>query len=139
MRSAGPAVVVVLAALMPLCWGCSSGGLAPVSGQVKVNGQPLAEGTIDFRSPDGSTPTAQAVITQGVYSCEVVPGPKKVVIRGYKVVGQERASKVDPDSPMVDRKEPFLPPKYSSETATELKEEIPPGGKKGLDFNLAAP
>jgi len=64
---------------------------------------------------------------------------KKVIIQGFKVVGQERASRVDPDSPLVDRKEQFLPAKYSSPTATELTAQISPSGNRRLDFDLKMP
>lgn len=131
---------LVLAALVPACLGCSSGaGLATVAGQVKINGEPVGEGTIDFRAADGKTATASAAISQGAYTCEVPPGPKKIVIRAYKVVGQERASQVDPNSPMIDRKEQVLPAKYSDEAATELKQEISSSGNRSLNFDLKVP
>lgn len=121
--------------------GCGSSGpkMVHVAGQVKVNGQSLAEGIIDFRDPQGNTPSAQAPIHEGAYSCQMLPGHKKVIIQGFKVVGQERASRVDPESPLVDRKQQFLPAKYSSETTTELSVEIGPGGNRSLNFDLKIP
>lgn len=118
--------------------GCASSPLQLVSGQVTVDGQPLEQGTIDFLAADGNGPTAAALIQDGVYSVEMMPGPKKVIIRGYKVVGQEHASRLDPNSPLVDKKEQFLPPVYSDELKTTLTADIPAGGKPDLDFSLNA-
>ncbi len=131
---AGLAAPVVLS-------GCGSSGLRMVSvaGQVTLNGKPLEEGTIDFQDPHGNAPNAQALIRQGAYNCQVLPGRKKVVIQGFKVVGKERASRADPDSPLVDRKEQFLPPKYSSPTSTELTADIGPSGNRSLNFELKIP
>jgi len=134
---------LVLAGLLVgnMLGGCGSAGprMVTVSGQVTLNGKPLEEGTIVFQDPQGNAPTAQAVIQQGRYSCQVLPGRKKVIIQGFKVVGQERASRVDPDSPLVDRKEQFLPAKYSSPTATALTAEIGPSGNRALNFDLKIP
>lgn len=115
---------------------CEQNGLAPVTGTVSVDGQLLEDGTIDFLAADGSTPTAAQVVSKGAYSVEVMPGMKKVVIRGYRVVGQEHASRLDPNSPMIDKKEQFLPPMCSDAQQTTLTAEIPAGGKQGLDFEL---
>lgn len=72
---------LVLAGLLVgnMLGGCGSAGprMVTVSGQVTLNGKPLEEGTIVFQDPQGNAPTAQAVIRQGSYSCQVLPGRKK--------------------------------------------------------------
>jgi len=130
---------LLLALPIALVIGCASSGLSPVAGQVTVNKEPLAEGTIDFLAAGGDTPTAAAPIASGQYTCQVPPGSKKVIIRGYKVVGQERASRLDPNSPIIDKKEQFLPPRYSDEAQTELKADITSSGNRALNFELTAP
>jgi hypothetical protein len=107
----------------------------PVSGTVRVDGQPIDSGVISFLPTD---PQAQRVaggpITGGVYSVDEASGPNagkyRVEIHWYKLTGQKI---IDPmtGNPYDERTE-GLPDKYH--TDSELTVEIP--GKTPLDFDL---
>ena len=106
--------------------GCPRGRLVEIGGRITLDGVPLENGTIDFRPADGRGPTAGAIVKQGRYSVEVVPGPKKVEILGYKKVGQQHITPNDPSSLLVDVNEQIVPERYNTET--ELTCKIDSGG-----------
>ncbi len=116
-------------------WGCGGDKLPTVKGKVTLDGQPLENGAISFVPADGATATAGGVITNGEYSIEVPPGPKKVEITASKVVGQRPAYEGDPNSPMIDITESIIPPRYN--TQTELTREVQPG-ENTFDFDLTS-
>jgi hypothetical protein len=82
-----PLLVVVL--------GCSSeDGRAPVRGEVKVDGSPLEEGSINFfPAGDAQGPSAGGVIAEGKYDIPQAMGPvigkNRVEIRGVKKTGRQ--------------------------------------------------
>jgi hypothetical protein len=132
-RWAGWTSIALAAALAA---GCADDGKATVSGRVLLDGKPLERGTIGFLPADGQAPSAAARIEDGSYVAEVAPGPKKVEILGFRVVGQEKHDPRDPSSPMVDVTEQFLPDRYNK--ATELTCEIA-DSRGDLDFALSSP
>jgi hypothetical protein len=114
--------------------GCSrGGGLTEIGGTVSYDGQPVKKGTITFVAANGSGPTAAATIVGGKYSLKVATGVKTVRIEGYKVVGQRHYSPNNPNSPMVDVQEQFLPDRYNKKS--ELTREITPS-LRTCDFVL---
>ncbi len=79
-------LLFVLAAASLATTGC--GGAAPdrpvqVTGQVLLDGQPLAEGEISFVQ-EGEPPTMLNV-TQGRFEGQVKPGKRRVEIRRYEL------------------------------------------------------
>jgi len=98
--------------------GCGGDGLLDIAGQVTYDGKPIENGTIDFVSIDGQSPTAGCLIEGGRYSLRVTPGKKHVKIQGYREVSRGRVIEFDPDSPVVAKTEPFMPEKYN--TASQL-------------------
>jgi hypothetical protein len=115
--------------------GCGSDGKREISGAVTFDGQPLAQGTIDFVPADGEGPTAAARIAEGKYTLEVQPGKKKVVIHGYRETGQRHAVPDDPNSPLVPILEEIVPARYHS--PTELLREITGDGST-VDFEVTS-
>ncbi len=115
--------------------GCSGDGKAHVQGQVKLDGQPVADGTIDFLPAAGDGPTASAVIKQGAYEVALMPGSKIVKIEGFQKIGEHKYDKNNPESPMVADFKPIVPAKYN--TNTELKCEITEETKQ-QDFELTS-
>ena len=92
----GKACVSGLLVVLSVTLGCSSGdGLerAQVRGEVKVDGVPLEQGSINF-FPAGTAegPSAGGVIDQGKYDLPrergPVVGPNRVEIRGVKKTGR---------------------------------------------------
>jgi hypothetical protein len=112
----------------------------PVSGTVTMDGQPLADGAIQF-SPaagSGSTPTSgTALIEKGEFSIPradgLVPGQYKVSISGIPVPRETRGKSNFGKKKVALIKDP-VPAKYN--TQTTLTEEIKRGGATGLKYEL---
>lgn len=113
--------------------GCSGSDQMKVSGQVTLDGNPVENGTISFLPADGIGPSAADLITDGRYTVEASPGPKRVEIHGYKTLGQKRYDPTDPKSPMVDIKEPIVPEKYNVKSQLTCDIER---GRDDLNFAL---
>lgn len=109
---------------------------AVVTGKVTLNGESLADGSINFLPADGNGVTSGAKIVNGTYRADVPPGPKRVEIRSTKVVGQKVAYEGDPNSPKYDIVEERIPDKYNANS--ELKASVNAGSNKA-DFPLEAP
>lgn len=133
MRSSPGARAVKLSGLMALSlvFGCADRGSMPpsypVSGKITVDGEPLADGAIEFEPADGKGGVYGGPIRGGKCDVMVAPGPKKVSIIGMKQQGA-----IGPDgNPMATQ---FLPPKYNSKT--ELTATIEPRSN-ALSFDLS--
>jgi hypothetical protein len=126
------------AGLLLLC-GCA--GCAPsISGTVKLNGEPLADGDIQFIPIEGTPgPDAGAVIKDGKYKVVqkgLAGGKYRVSIRGYKQSG-----KLVPDplsGPPVKETVQIVPREYHGEKS-KLVREITRGTNPPLDFDLETP
>jgi len=106
-----------------------------LDGRVALDGEPIDSGTISFLPADGKGPSAAGLITDGQYSIEASPGPKRVEIEGFKKVGQERYNPNDPSSPMVDINEPIVPEKYNVNSGLSVDVER---SQNSLDFELSS-
>jgi len=122
--------VLLLAA--SLCCGCGS-KFTEVTGKVALTGIPVSQGVITFMPAEGRGPTAAEKIKEGQYSVRILPGRYKVQIRGFRKVGEERANKGDPGSPMKDILEQVVPERFN--VASTLTCEIKPG-RQQEDFLL---
>ena len=122
----------VLAGFVALT-GCGD-GMTRIEGTVKLDGQPLADGTITFVPADGQTASAGGPIKNGVYSVEAPPGSKKVEIQASKVVGERPAYAGDPNSPKIPITESIIPARYNTETT--LTADLKPGTNDGVNFDL---
>jgi hypothetical protein len=105
---------------MALFVGCSGNSKLSVSGQVTLDGAPLADGAISFTPIDGKGSNARAIIFDGKYQTDVTPGKKLARIEGFKTVA---IKKVQYGSRMIDSedKRPIVPTKYNSESALEVE------------------
>ena len=111
---------------------CSDPNRAMISGTVKVDGQPAAEGSIAFFPTDGKATTTGGVIQEGKYSAEAQPGNYRVEIRVAKKVGEQKLYDT-PDSPVQPIMQESLPPKYNDRS--ELEVEVV-SGDNTHDFDL---
>ncbi len=127
---AGLAIVGTLLVLA----GCGGDGMHYSRGQVTLDGEPLADGTIEFLPPDGQGPTAGAVISDGQYELRVAPGTKQVVIQAFRTVGEEPAMPGDPESPLVPIRQEVALAEYGRDSPQEVT--IPMAGD--LDFELTS-
>lgn len=119
--------------------GCGRKGDGPetatVTGQVKLDGTPLAEGGISFMPSDGVGIPSGAKIVNGAYRAEVPLGEKRIEIRAPKVIGQKPAYDA-PDSPKIDIIEEKVPARYNANS--ELKATVVKGSNT-FDFPLETP
>jgi hypothetical protein len=127
-----PAAAAVICAALCGCGGGDELVKYEIGGQVQLNGQPVKAGNISFVPADGVGPTAGGVITDGQYTVEVPPGPKKVEISSPKVVGQRKLFDA-PDSPTADITEEQVPAKYNKQTTLTVTIE---DDRDDLNFTL---
>lgn len=97
--------------------GCNS--KLSVSGNVTLDGEPLSDGLISLAPIDGKGSNAQALISDGKYQVEVMPGKKLARVEGFKTVA---INKVQYGSKLIDApdKRPIVPKKYNSESKLEV-------------------
>lgn len=114
------------------CLGC--GGekrppLAPVSGEVKLDGEPLPDASIEFNPVDGGRPGRAVTDSEGKYELVFDAGVKGAQVGKNKV----SISTMWPDGePPPGKKDP-IPPKYNS--ATTLEEDVVEGSNT-INFDL---
>ena len=122
-----------------LLTGCSGKGVqtGTVSGTVTLDGQPLADGTINFNSLDGNTPTSGGKITNGSFSVAVPRGLQKVMISSPVVKSSRKAYENDPNSPLVNEYKESLPVKYTNPFETPLSVDVNASSVK-QDFALSS-
>jgi hypothetical protein len=104
--------------------GCGGPGAATVSGEVKVDGEPLQKGVISFSPLEGAGAVASGQIENGRYSVQTTPGKKRVQISAPIVTGQRREYN-SPNAPMVEITEEGLADKYH--TKSELTFDVQAG------------
>ncbi len=121
--------------LAPSAIGCSSKPTqSTVDGTVTLDGQPLADGLINFVAIDAGAPTAEATITAGQYEAVVPPGEKRVEIRAPKITGKKKMYDT-PDSPTVDVVAELLPRRYNVDSTLKMAVA---DGEQEKSFELTA-
>jgi len=122
--------LVVCPLLIALAFGCGPKPLpdVTVSGEVKLDGQPMAEGQISFAVP--GQPPKELAVKDGKFSGSVKQGKNRVEIRAFK---KGKATKMG-DQVIEATDENYIDPKYSDNST--LSEEIPASGKTGLSYEV---
>ncbi len=95
-----PSLFVLSLAVLSGC-GLVGSGPVVVSGTVTMDGEPLAEGVVDFLSTESDAPVT-AEVKEGVYQAEIPPGRRRVEIRSPEVVGRKPVYDGQNDGPMQD-------------------------------------
>jgi hypothetical protein len=138
-RIARRAALLGLGVLAFSAVGCSRSSTerAPVRGQVLIDHQPLAEGSIAFFPVEGTTgPSAGGVIHDGRYDIPrdrgVIVGRNRVEIRGFRQTGKTVRDVWKPGEPVAERVR-ALDPEYNDHST--LVREIQQG-RNQLDFDL---
>jgi hypothetical protein len=138
MRS--PAVFTI-GTLCVLC-GCGPSGpqRAEVSGTVKLNGKPVADGAINFFPTEGTKgPEAGVKITEGKYhiprSTGPVVGKNRVVLTEFGLTGREMQDPTAPPGTVMKERGNIMPPEASSNST--LVREVKPG-KNEFDFEISS-
>jgi hypothetical protein len=127
--------------LVPLfCGGCGSNVWRPVSGTVKFDGEPVAEGSISFEPADGKGPSAGGSIQDGEYLvARLMSGRKIVRIVGVRKTGKKvQRPMTGPGGPSggatIDEVESYIPAIYN--TQSTLTCEVVGDGQNRIDFDL---
>jgi hypothetical protein len=140
-------VVLFGTAILGLGNGCrkpADNGVLPVSGQVRLNGQPLGDASITFHSDRDQIPGY--IDANGRYELKpgAVAGEYRVVIGKYE--GNLQAMGLDPGAvgmgggPSGPSEPPkqVVPARYSDPKQTELRFTVAPPGTKRADFDLVS-
>jgi hypothetical protein len=121
------------------CGGSSS--RLPVEGAVTFDGQPIAEGQINFiPAPGTAGPTAGSVISAGRYSVPaekgLKPGKYRVEISALRATAQKTQTfnAVTGATDASAAYESYIPPRYNAKS--ELTAEVNAGGPNQFDFHL---
>jgi len=121
--------------------GCSGDGRSEVSGTVKVNGQPVVEGAINFIPIEGNTGAgAGATITDGKYhiprSAGVTPGKNRVELRAFKNTGRKVQDPTGKPGTLADERVMMFPPEFNDRST--LVRDVK-SGSDTIDFDIAVP
>jgi hypothetical protein len=98
-----------------------------VSGEVKINQQPVETGSISFIPANGQSAVTGGEIKGGKYRTAAPLGESKVEIRVPRKIGSKKLYDT-PESPVQDIFEEVLPPKYNQQT--ELRFTASPGNQE---------
>jgi hypothetical protein len=113
--------------------GCSKPGRPgyhTVTGRVTFDGQPLANGFVQFVPVDSKTSPESGRIANGLYRMESKAGKMSVHILSTRLTG-----KMDPVMGTAIE-EMFIPQRYNSKS--ELTAEVVADKANSIDFNLAS-
>jgi hypothetical protein len=127
--------------------GCSRSDKTEVFGEVKLNGQPLADGDISFLPELGAAASqSSAAIQQGSYRLTgewgLVPGTYEVRINAYRAPTDKSnmlpGGSLDkpPETPGIPNREQFLPKKFNTESTLEKLVVAPGKTKIKQDYDL---
>lgn len=145
LRKVSVSICILLAMLVGI-WGCSDGSglaVAPVSGTVTLNGEPLADATVSFQPVAKANGGLAGKLSVGKTGADGKFTMKTTDDQDGAVVGQhvvrittaqwhDSDDSEDPDQ--IQASQEILPTKYNSQT--ELNFEVPAGGSQEANFTL---
>ncbi len=131
-------LLVGLALLASTAAGCDSSSRHGLRGTVKLDGEPLANGTISFTPQPGTAgPTAGSVITKGTYDVKsskgLLPGSYRVEITGWRFTGRKITNRLGQEE---DETESVVPTQYNKQS--ELTADLAADGARQFDFDLSS-
>jgi hypothetical protein len=129
-------VLVLVAVVVAGCGGPARPVMVPVSGAVQYDGQPVAEGSVTFVAPDGSSVPNVLTIADGRYAGQVVAGEKRLEVRGLRRAKVPAAAAGGPGSEDGTTLENYIPAAYNDQST--LVREIMPPGPTVIDLELDA-
>ncbi len=123
---------LAFAAVLGFAAGCGPAGPQPVavSGTVTFNGEPVAQGDILFVDPLGAVPAGGGRIANGRYEFPVIPGAKRVEIRGSRPI-PGTSNPMRGGGPDVEE---LIPAEFYRDS--KLRAEVTPDGANAFDFPL---
>ena len=135
-------LLLIAAASLPLA-GCGDAGptRAQVSGTVKLNGEPVKEGAINFFPVDASAgPEAGAAIADGKFHIPRAQGPvvgsNRVELRAFQKSGRRIQDPTAPAGTLTDEITNVFPPEYNANSTLvrEVKD-----AENVFDFEITTP
>ncbi|MEQ8849927.1 hypothetical protein [Botrimarina sp.] len=111
--------------------------IAPVSGTVTLNGEPLADATVRFLPKPQEDPDAVMMLAKGktdasgAYSLRVYDGPEGAVVGANRVTITTAVEAEDGEGLVAKER---VPPQYNVQSKLEF--DVPPGGTDAADFQL---
>lgn len=125
-------------------FGCNSKpAIAPVSGKILYNGQPLPYGNVVFQ-PSKGQPAGGAVQPDGSFRLSTfseydgaIVGPHKVRVSCY--ASQRPSAKANKGGGEATLGESLIPSQYGFADSSGLTADITPEGNDSLVFELAGP
>lgn len=132
--------------LLPLVAALGCGGrYVPVSGQVTLNGEPLADAYVTFQPMGGPTNPEPGPGSHGKTDAEgrftllvVGDGRTGAVVGRHSVSISAYTGEIpEPTEERVQKVENKVPERYNAETT--LRIEVPAGGTTGANFELVSP
>jgi hypothetical protein len=132
--------LIALAVVTSLgCGGGSSHPTAPVSGTVKLDGQPAANRSVTYQPEGGGMASVGMTDAAGYYTLKSLRGDfDGAVVAKHRVIIRTISTRVVDSSS--DKNDPKavdpIPKKYND--ATELTMEVPANGRDDADFNLSS-
>jgi hypothetical protein len=130
--SKAPLVAIVLAAFMALGCGSSHPDLAPVSGRVTLDGEPVFEAEVLFQPQEKRSPSTGTTDRDGRYELYYKRGVKGAAI-GPHIVQIEMDTEIVDEDGKPKRRKQAIPARYNKQT--ELRREVKPG-ENVFDFDL---
>jgi hypothetical protein len=132
-------LLLALAAAGSMAAGCSQSSdelpREAVSGTVTLDGEPLANGSIQFSSDGGAGPGGGSPVKDGQFSIArelgLVPGKYRVAINA---AGKRNQTKADEPGKRSGFAPELIPAKYNSQTT--LSAEVKKGGSSDLKYDL---
>jgi hypothetical protein len=124
-----------------LCIGCgkSQSNVATIAGEVKLDGQPLEQGSIRFLPMQGVEGSlASGEIVKGRYQITGKAGPaigwNRVEINGSRKTGR-MIPKPFPEQDMIDERVEAVPPQFNTDSTLQF--DVKPG-ENSADFEVTS-
>ena len=119
--------------LIVLVAGCSKGKpIGDVRGKVTLNGEPLAQGAVQFVPVNGDTPTTGGLIRDGAFQVEVPVAKQRVKISSNTVDKEKTPPNATADQIVMKS----LPAKYNSQSDITL--DVVAGANE-VEYKLTTP
>jgi hypothetical protein len=133
--------VFLVAVWLCAALGCAGDDRSEVSGTVKLNGQPIAEGAITFIPTDGNKGAATgAEIRDGKYhiprSAGVTPGKNRVELRAFRDSGRKVQDPTGKPGTLTAERVMAFPPQYNDQST--LVRDVRRGSDT-IDFDITVP
>jgi len=134
---------ITLVVLILTVVGCGGDNRSEGSGTVRLNGQDVVEGSINFIPTEGNTgPGAGAVIENGKYHIArakgVTPGKNRVEIRAFRTSGRKVQDPTGKPGVLTEERVPLFPPSFNDQS-TLVKDVARGSDKIDFDINITEP